>query len=101
MSNCKLFNTNLKFYDLVKTKLLEYQGDPEGFLNFVSEQSNKFKNTIVSKFVTDQDVAEIANEIIEENPDRFSSITASGVTETISKKITKNKSGIVSQFVIL
>ena len=100
MSNCKLFNTNLKFYDLVKTKLLEYQGDPEGFLNFVSEQSNKFKNTIVSKFVTDQDVAEIANEIIEENPDRFSSITASGVTETISKKITKNKSGIVSQFVI-
>ena len=58
------------------------------------------KNAIVSKFVTDQDVAEIANEIIEENPDRFSSITASGVTETISKKITKNKSGIVSQFVI-
>ena len=101
MSNCKLFSTNFKFYDIVKKKLLSYSGDPEQFLDFVAQKSLEFKkNTLVSKFVTDQDVAEIANEIIEENPDRFSSITASGVTETISKKITKNKSGIVSQFVI-
>jgi hypothetical protein len=101
MSNCKLFNTNLKFYELVKKKLLNYSGDSGEFLDFVSQQSLEFKkNVLVSKFVTDQDVAEIANEIIEENPDRFSSITASGVTETISKKITKNKSGILSQFVI-
>jgi hypothetical protein len=101
MSNCKLFNTNFKFYDIVKKKLLTYSGDPDRFLDFVSQKSLEFKkNAIISKFVTDQDVAEIANEIIEENPDRFSSITASGVTETISKKITKNKSGILSQFVI-
>ena len=101
MSNCKLFSTNFKFYDIVKKKLLSYSGDPEQFLDFVAQKSLEFKkNALVSKYVTDQDVAEIANEIIEENPDRFSSITASGVTETISKKITKNKSGIVSQFVI-
>lgn len=104
MSNCNLFSTNKRLYTVIKADLLKYNDETHEFNEFVAETYSTLKKglygPLIAKFVTDEDVVQIVNEIVAENPDRFSAVSSSNVQEELVKKFSKSDSGIIKQFVI-
>ena len=64
MSNCKLFSTNKNLYERLKKEFLSFPQERSDFDNFVIEKYTELKNSpfkvMMEKFVTDEDITQIA-----------------------------------------
>ena len=102
MSTCKLFSTNHNLYNIIKQRFQKFSGNAEDFNKFVSDSYIELKSgpykTLIEKFVIDEDIAQIANEIIAEDPERFSAIVSSNIQSELSKKFKKTECSIIPFF---